>query len=94
MSHLFSSLVVEIFPMPTITVLKRAWEAWKSFGRRLGDFQARFILTIFYFVIIAPFSLLVRCLTDPLSLKRGTAKGWTVRSDSKRTELQRASEQF
>ena len=80
--------------MAKITVLKRAWEAWKSFGRRLGDFQARLILSIFYFVIIAPFSLLVRFFTDPLSLKRETAKGWIVRSDTKRTELQRASEQF
>jgi hypothetical protein len=80
--------------MAKITLLKRAWEAWKSFGRKLGDFQARLILSIFYLVIIAPFSLLVRFFNDPLTLKPGTAKGWIVRSDSKRTELQRATEQF
>jgi hypothetical protein len=52
--------------MAKITLLKMAWEAWKSFGRKLGDFQARLILSIFYFVIIAPFSLLVRFFNDPL----------------------------
>jgi hypothetical protein len=80
--------------MAKISLLKRVWEAWKSFGRKLGDFQARLILSLFYFIIIAPFSLLVRFFSDPLSLKPGTARGWIIRSDTKRTELERATEQF
>jgi hypothetical protein len=80
--------------MAKISLLKRAWEGWKSFGRKLGDFQARLILTIFYFIIVAPFSLLVRLFSDPLSLKPDTARGWIVRSETKQTELQRANEQF
>jgi hypothetical protein len=80
--------------MAKITLLKRAWEAWKSFGRKLGDFQARLILSFFYFIIVAPFSLLVRFFSDPLSLKPGTVRGWIVRSDIKRTELERATQQF
>jgi hypothetical protein len=75
------------------SLLKRAWEAWKSFGRKLGDFQARLILSLFYFIIVAPFSLLIR-VSDPLSLKPGTARGWVVRSDPKETALERASQQF
>ena len=73
--------------------LKTLWEAWKSFGRKLGDFQARLILSFFYFVIVAPFSLLIRS-SDPLTLKRDTARGWIVRSDVKETALARASQQF
>ena len=73
--------------------LKTLWEAWKSFGRKLGDFQARLILSFFYFVIVAPFSLLIRS-SDPLTLKRDTARGWIVRSDVKGTALARASQQF
>jgi hypothetical protein len=73
---------------------KRVWAAWKSFGRKLGDFQARLMLTMLYFVIVAPFSLLVRFFSDPLSLKPGTARGWIVRSDRTLTEGQRATEQF
>jgi hypothetical protein len=74
--------------------LKAFWEAWKSFGRKLGDFQARLILSVFYFVIVAPFSLLIRCGSDPLTLKRNTARGWIIRSDIKGTALERASQQF
>jgi hypothetical protein len=80
--------------MAKITLLKRAWKTWKSFGRKLGDFQARLMLSMLYFIIVPPFSLLVRSFTDPLSLKPGTARGWIVRSDTTRTEPQRASEQF
>jgi hypothetical protein len=77
-----------------IKALKRAWEGWKSFAHKLGDFQARLILTVLYFIIVAPFSLLVRFGSDPLSLKRGTARGWTVRSELKGTALERATQQF
>jgi hypothetical protein len=80
--------------MAKIPSLKTAWQAWKFLGRKFGDFQARLILSIFYFMIIAPFSLLVRFFSDPLSLKPGTAKGWILKWDAQRTELQRATQQF
>jgi hypothetical protein len=73
--------------------LKAVWEAWKSFGRKLGDFQARLILSFFYYVIVAPFSPLIRS-SDPLSLKPGRARGWIIREDIKGTALERASQQF
>jgi hypothetical protein len=56
------------------TALRRLWEGWKRFGRKLGDWQARALLTVFYFVILAPFALVVRWKADPLGLKRGG--GW------------------
>jgi hypothetical protein len=74
--------------------LKAAWEAWKSFGHKLGDFQARLILTVFYFAVVGPFSLLIRFGSDPLTLKRDTARGWSVRKDAKGTPLERATQQF
>ena len=77
-----------------VKALKRAWEAWKSFAHKLGDFQARLILTVLYFVIVGPFSLLVRFGGDPLTLKRGTARGWTARNETKGTALERAMQQF
>src|SRR5262249_37750725 len=53
--------------------LRRLWQGWKRFGRKMGDFQARIFLTIFYFVILAPFALVMR-LADPLGLKK--PGGW------------------
>lgn len=56
-------------------ILRRLWEGWKRFGRKMGDFQARLLLTVFYFVILAPFALVIRFNADPLGLKRGGG-GW------------------
>jgi hypothetical protein len=80
--------------MKNNNALRTAWEGWKSFAHKLGDFQARLILTVLYFVIVGPFSLLVRFGSDPLTLKRGTARGWMARSDVKGTALERATQQF
>ena len=80
---------------------KKAWLGWKSFAHKLGNFQARVILTVLYFVVIAPFCLIVRLFSDPLSLKSKTPKGWIERTegdsptdDGRRTEIKRAAEQF
>src|SRR5918996_105379 len=38
----------------------RLWAGWKRFGRRVGDVQARLLLTGFYFLVVAPFALGVK----------------------------------
>jgi hypothetical protein len=50
-------------------MLKRLWQAWKEFAHRIGNFQARVILTVFY-ALLAPFGLGTRMFSDPLRLKR------------------------
>jgi len=75
-------------------ILRRLWEGWKRFGRRLGDFQARVLLTLFYFSAIMPFAILVRCATDPLSLKSRTPRGWRPRPVAPGGPLERARRQF
>jgi len=51
-------------------MLKRAWAAWKAFGKKVGNFQARVLLTIFYAVLMLPFGLAARWLSDPLRIKK------------------------
>ena len=51
-------------------MLKRLWEAWKRLAHKIGDFQARVILTIFYAVLVLPFGLAVRLFADPLRTRR------------------------
>jgi hypothetical protein len=72
----------------------RLWEGWKRFGRKLGDFQARLLLTMFYFVIAAPFAIRVKISSDPLSLAPRTPKGWRPRVASPGSMLERARRQF
>jgi hypothetical protein len=51
-------------------LLKRAWAAWKAFGHKVGNFQARVLLTIFYGVLMLPFGLAARLFSDPLRIKK------------------------
>lgn len=62
-------------------ILKRIWEWWKPVAHKIGNFQARLILTVFYFTLFAPFALIVKLGTDPLRLKSKTSKGWVERED-------------
>jgi len=72
---------------------KVLWESWKRFGRRVGDFQARLVLTVLYFVIVAPFALVVRWGGDPLSTKPHE-HGWRAKAEAKGSAMSRALNQF
>lgn len=50
--------------------LKRAWQAWKRIAHKIGNFQARVLLTVFYGVLVMPFGLAARWFSDPLRIKR------------------------
>ena len=50
-------------------MLRNLWNRWKAFGQKIADFQARLILTLVYFIVVLPFGLLVRLLSDPLLVK-------------------------
>lgn len=66
--------------MGTIFVqnLKNLWSRWKRLARKIGDFQARVILTVLYAVAVLPFGLIVRFFSDPLHIKHRPAR-WTER---------------
>jgi hypothetical protein len=59
-------------------LLRTAWAKWKAFGHKVAMFQSRVMLFVFYFLILGPFALLMRALSDPLELRAG--KGWLERA--------------
>jgi len=63
-----------------ICVLRRLWEGWKKIARRIGDFQARVLLTVIYAILVLPFGLAVRLLSDPLRIKQAP-NSWLDRPD-------------
>jgi len=73
---------------------KTLWERWKRFGKRIGDFQARALLSIFYFIILAPFAIIIRWVSDPLAIKTETSMGWQVKEEGEGSPRERASRQF
>ncbi len=71
------------------------WEWWRRAGKAIGDIQARVLLMLFYFVILAPFALAVRWGSDPLTLKAGAPRGWhPTRGEETNSLLDRATRQF
>jgi len=66
---------------------RRLWEWWKRVARIIGDFNARVILTIFYFILLSPFAMMVRLFTDPLGIKPKSEKRWLSREAGKDEDL-------
>jgi len=54
--------------------LKKLWAAWKRIAHRIGDFQARVLLTLIYAVLVLPFGLAIRLFSDALKIKKRPAK--------------------
>ena len=61
---------------------------------RVGNFQARLLLTVFYFVIAAPFGLGVRAFSDPLRLRRQAGGGGWIDRETRDTSLDLARRQY
>jgi hypothetical protein len=73
---------------------RQLWERWKRVARKIGDFQARALMTGFYFLILGPVALGLRWRSDPLALKAGTARGWRDIEGKDGAPLERARRQF
>jgi hypothetical protein len=73
-------------------MLKDLWRGWLAVARKIGRFQSQVVLTLFYFVVVAPFALAVRLFADPLS-PRGAA-AWHPLTRDDRSALSIAKQQF
>lgn len=76
-----------------VDIFARIWHRWTIIAHRIGDFQARLLLSTFYFVVVAPFALGLRLCSDPLRLARGLSPRWTPRVRSEGEPLARALRQ-
>jgi len=76
-----------------MTFFKRLWTGWKSVARKIGDFQARLILALFYFIILSPFSLIIRAM-DPLAIGSKSVKGWHARISDDNKPMDHAIRQW
>lgn len=67
---------------------------WRQIAQTIAGIQARLLLVVFYFVVLAPFALVLRRASDPLAIKPGTPKGWLLRRIADDASLERARRQF
>ncbi len=76
-----------------LAVLGRLWEGWKRIVHVVGNFQARVILTLFYFVLLGLVAIPVRLLSDPLRHRLSQSSFWLSRRNEPVT-LEEARRQF
>lgn len=79
------------------SALRHLWEGWKGFGLYLGDFQARLLLTVFYFTVFLPYGLIVRVIGDPLRVRAADRRRLRSAWIPRRTEeagVERARQAF
>lgn len=72
----------------------KIWETWKAFAFRMGSFQGRLILLIFYFTIFAPFGIINTLFRDALNLKKTSATSFWSPLSVQENDLEKARRQF
>lgn len=66
-------------------LLHKLWQMWGNFSKRMGNFQSRIVLSLFFFTVVSPFALAVKMFSDPLRIKyRGNESHWLPKT---RTEI-------
>ncbi|HYO82644.1 MAG TPA: hypothetical protein VES20_14665 [Bryobacteraceae bacterium] len=65
------------------------WLKWRAFAHRAASVQARLLLSIIYFTLVAPFAVAVRFRSNPMR-----AMGWHRHDNSTESEPHAARRQF
>jgi hypothetical protein len=73
---------------------RKLWERWKQVARKIGDFQARALMTLFYFLILGPVAMALRWRSDPLAIKATTPRGWNNMEKREGAPMEHARRQF
>ena len=75
-------------------LLRRTWERWKVIAHIIGNFQARVLLSIFYFLVVPPFALIVKIYRDPLHLRHSKSDSFWISRPASDTSETAAKRQF
>ncbi|HHB90213.1 MAG TPA: hypothetical protein ENK60_02770 [Anaerolineae bacterium] len=51
-------------------MLKDLWREWLRVSKHIGSFNARALITLIYFTLLAPFGMPMRFLADPMGVKK------------------------
>lgn len=76
----------------TGNIFRRVIKVWNSFAARIGNYQSRLILSLFYFVVVTPYGLFMKLFSDPLCLRR-TQSCW-IQREAMNAEFEDAKRQF
>jgi len=68
------------------------WQGWKSLAHKIGVFQSKVILTVFYF-LLTPFGLFFSIFKDELKMKKLEKSTWIKKTKQSET-LEELAQQF
>jgi len=74
--------------------IKKLWQIWNNFSKRMGNFQSRIILSFFFFIFVSPVALAVKMFSDPLNIKHQTTKSHWLSKKEIKTDLEQSRRQF
>ncbi len=74
--------------------IKKMWQHWGYFSKRMGGFQSRIILSLFYFIFVSPFALAVKIFSDPLNIKHKSSKSHWLTKKEINADLEQSRRQF
>jgi hypothetical protein len=86
----FKKLDIEEKKEDEFQVKGNLWKKWKNFSLRMGSFQSRIVLSLFFLVFVFPFALITKIFINPLRLNE---KKFTSYWDSKK-EISRNIDDF
>ncbi len=75
-------------------LLKRLWQNWKNFSKRIGSFQSGIILSMVFFILVSPFALAVKISSDPLRIKHLTNESNWLPKEEIENDLEQFKRQF
>lgn len=79
--------------VPT-NLFKKLWQSWKNFSNRMGSFQSRIMLSLFFFTFVSPFALAVKMFSDPLNIKHQSSKSHWLSKKEIKIDLEQYRRQF
>lgn len=89
------------FPIEKVQPIRRAAHGWRGvwlrftgFSQRMGNFQSRILLAIFYFSVVIPFGIGMRLFSSPLQNRRPTSGGSWIPRESDNPDMESARSQF
>lgn len=69
-----------------------AW--WRPIAEAIANFQARLLLVFFYFIVVTPFAVGVKLLSDPLRLRIPKRASYWVNRERVDTSIEGGRRQF
>lgn len=77
-----------------MVILKAIWRWWRPVARKIGNWQARIFLMLFYFLFISPVAITIKLFSDPLNLKKQNNPSFWIKRSRKQQNLDQAKEQY